>query len=158
MTDKEIVEHFYQAFQNLDTERMVSFYDENIEFNDPVFGTLIGNDAKDMWRFLIERSKGDLKVNYSDIHEKNGKCYAYWEAKYHFSKTKRAVHNKVNAEIEIIDGKIVRHTDSFNFYRCSQMAFGPIAYMIGFTSFFKNKINHGILKIFRSYQVKRNTQ
>ena len=155
MKNSEVVESFYKAFQNQDSEAMASFYSKDIIFKDPVFGELRGNDVKDMWRFLIERSNGNIDITFSILNEENNIVNVHWEAKYHFSKTKRFVHNKVNAIIEVQDGKIVKHIDHFNFYRWSRMAFGSIAYFIGFTTFFQKKINLGILNLFKKYQLKK---
>ena len=35
---------------------MISFYHDEIEFTDPAFGTLYGNDAKNMWRMICSKA------------------------------------------------------------------------------------------------------
>lgn len=54
---KNIIENFYEAFANLDAETMVSYYHDDIVFEDPAFGILKGNRAKNMWRMLCESQK-----------------------------------------------------------------------------------------------------
>lgn len=54
MDQKEIITQFYSAFQNLDAEGMINCYHEEVIFQDPAFGKLKGQDAKDMWRMLCE--------------------------------------------------------------------------------------------------------
>ncbi|WP_299159185.1 nuclear transport factor 2 family protein [uncultured Tenacibaculum sp.] len=45
---KTIIENFYKAFSKIDAEAMVQCYHEDIVFNDPAFGTLKGDKAKNM--------------------------------------------------------------------------------------------------------------
>lgn len=47
-----LLEKFYSAFQRLDAETMASCYASDIQFSDPVFPNLQGNEAADMWRML----------------------------------------------------------------------------------------------------------
>ena len=137
---KNLITTFYTAFQNHDPETMASCYHKDIVFNDPAFENLKGEEAGNMWRMLIERSKGKLDITFRDIeaNEKTGK--AHWEAKYIFSQTKRKVHNIIDAEFEFKDGKIIRHTDHFNFRKWSAQALGMPGLLLGWTPFLKNKV------------------
>src|SRR6202023_2321152 len=53
----ELITRFYQAFQRLDTQAMVSCYAEDVQFSDPVFGPLHGIEVGDMWRMLAQRAQ-----------------------------------------------------------------------------------------------------
>ena len=59
---EQIITDFYTAFMNKDAEKMVSYYDDDIVFNDPVFKNLKGEEAKDMWHVTgkCNRFKGFL--------------------------------------------------------------------------------------------------
>lgn len=139
---KEIIEKFYQAFENLDAEGMIECYHEEIEFEDPAFGILRFEKAKNMWRMLCNSQKGKgFKIITSDIEFINQKGLAHWEAYYTFSKTGRQVHNVVNAEFEFKDGKIINHLDKFDLYRWSRQALGFSGLLLGWTPFFKKKLN-----------------
>jgi ketosteroid isomerase-like protein len=48
MDNKQLIEKFYQCFASADAEGMVNCYADDIEFKDPAFGLLKGNDAKNM--------------------------------------------------------------------------------------------------------------
>ena len=138
---KSVIENFYRAFENLDAEGMVACYHNNVIFEDPAFGILHGDKAKNMWRMLCASQKGkDFYVATSNISFENKIGKAHWEAKYTFGKTGRKVHNKIDAEFEFKDGKIIKHKDSFNLYKWSQQALGFNGYLLGWTSFFKNKL------------------
>ncbi len=54
---QKLVEKFYQAFAKLDAETMISCYHNDITFEDPAFGILKGEKAKNMWRMLCESQK-----------------------------------------------------------------------------------------------------
>ncbi|HWY37910.1 MAG TPA: nuclear transport factor 2 family protein, partial [Bacteroidia bacterium] len=85
MNNKELIENFYTAFTNADAEAMIACYHNDIQFEDPAFGILYKDDAKNMWRMLIKRSKGQIKISFSNVEadEKNGS--ANWVAEYFFS-------------------------------------------------------------------------
>lgn len=139
---KQLIQTFYSAFKNLDAETMSNCYHEEVVFEDPAFGVLKGIHAKNMWRMLCESQKGkDFKIIYSNIEADHLKGTAHWEAFYIFSKTGRKVHNVIQAHFEFKDGKIIKHTDVFDVYKWSKQAFGLTGFLIGWTRFFKNKLN-----------------
>jgi ketosteroid isomerase-like protein len=138
--NKKLIEKFYTSFKNGNTNEMISCYHEEIEFEDPAFGKLKGDDVGLMWKMLIERSKGNIEINFKNIDADFSSGKAYWEAIYPFSKTGRIVHNKIHANFVFKDGKIIKHTDYFNFYKWSRMAFGTLGWVLGFTPILKNKV------------------
>ncbi|MDA3859643.1 MAG: nuclear transport factor 2 family protein [Melioribacteraceae bacterium] len=135
-----IIEQFYSAFQKLDAEEMVKYYHADIEFEDPAFGKLNSDKAKNMWRMLCKSSK-ELEVTFSNINCDDKKGSANWEAKYIFSKTGRKIHNKITAEFEFHDGKIIKHKDNFNLHKWAAQAFGLKGLLFGWTPVFKTKLN-----------------
>ncbi len=138
---KELIDKFYIAFANLDAETMASCYHSEIVFYDPGFGELKGNRAGNMWRMLCSNQKDKgLKVTHNNVVANNEKGSANWEAYYTFSKTGRKVHNIINAEFEFKDGLIVKHTDHFDLHRWSGQALGIQGKLLGWTGFFKKKL------------------
>lgn len=137
---KDLIKDFYTAFQNMDAEEMCACYHNDIEFEDPAFGKLKGDRAKNMWRMLCQNAK-DFKIEFSDItvNEKDGT--AHWEAHYIFSKTGKKVHNIVDAKFEFKDGKISKHIDTFDLHKWAKQAMGFKGLLLGGTSFFKKKLN-----------------
>lgn len=153
---QSLIEKFYTAFNDLDAEAMVSCYHEDIVFEDPAFGELKGEHAKNMWRMLCASQKGkDFKVVFSDIDSNNENGRAHWEAHYNFSKTGRRVHNKIDARFIFKDGKIIDHRDDFNLHKWASQAMGFKGRLIGGTNFFRRKLqsqtNH-LLSKFESNQ------
>ena len=139
---KNTIKEFYTAFANLDAESMVKHYHKDIVFTDPAFGELKGEHAKNMWRMLCASQKDkNFVVKFSDIKTIENKASANWEAFYNFSKNGRKIHNVIHAEFTFKDGKIIKHTDTFNLYKWSQMAFGFMGYLLGWSGFFKKKLN-----------------
>ena len=152
---EQIIEEFYSGFAAGNSDTMNSCYHPEIEFEDPVFGVLRGQDAKDMWEMLIKKSKGQLKITFTNVYAKANKGSANWVAEYEFSSTKRPVVNHIHAEFEFKDGLIFRHKDSFYLYKWSKQAFGIKRILLGWTSFFKSKIQETALKSLRIYQNKK---
>ncbi len=152
---KSIIENFYRAFDNLDAESMIDCYHKDIKFEDPAFGVLKGEKAKNMWRMLCNSQKGkDFKVKASNIVYNNMKGTADWEAYYTFSKTGRKVHNVISAEFEFKDGKIVNHFDQFDLYKWSKQALGFKGLLLGWTTFFKKKLNAQTNKLLSEFELK----
>ena len=107
---------------------------------------------------LCQSQKGkNFVVEYSNIEASNDKGSAHWEAHYTFGKTNRKVHNIIDAKFEFKDGKIIRHTDSFNLYRWSKQALGLQGWLLGWTSFFKNKLQQQTNGMLRKFEEKAST-
>lgn len=139
---EQVITNFYEAFAQLDAQGMVKNYHPDIVFEDPAFGILKGKKAAKMWEMLCESQKGkDFVVQFSAVKCDNNKGSAHWEAIYTFSKTGRKVHNIIDAEFEFKDGKIIKHTDNFNLYKWAKQAFGISGFFIGWTPFFRKKLN-----------------
>ena len=52
---------------------------------------------------------------------------------------------------EIKDGKIIKHTDDFDFYKWAKQAFGITGVLVGWTVFFKNKVRVKALEGLKKY-------
>ncbi|EMJ91284.1 SnoaL-like domain protein [Leptospira kirschneri] len=135
----EITKEFYEAFQKKDATKMGTLYSDSVIFNDPVFTNLNATEARGMWQMLISRGK-DLELKFGEIQLEGDTGKVTWEAYYTFSKTGKKVHNVIQAELVCKDGKIVKHTDRFGFYRWSRQALGFPGLLFGFLPFLKNKI------------------
>lgn len=153
-TNEQIIEEFYAAFAAQNPETMASCYHPDVIFEDPAFGKLNGKDAADMWHMLIERAKGNLQIEFSDIHANAQSGSAKWTATYHFSKTNRKVVNKIKAYFEFKDGLIIKHTDSFDFWNWSKQALGTPGLLLGWSSFLRKKVQQQALEALRKYQEK----
>lgn len=136
---KKLIETFYTGLSNLDAETMISCYHDDVVFEDPGFGKLKGNRAKGMWRMLCKNAR-NFKVEFSQVEANDQKGSAHWEAWYSFSKTGRSVHNKIDAQFEFKDGKIIKHIDDFNLHRWASQAIGWKGALLGGTGFFKKKL------------------
>ena len=153
MDNKTTIEYFYTAFANGDAERMVSCYHDQIVFSDPAFGTLQGEKAKNMWRMLLSRNK-NIDISFSDIHANDKKGEARWQATYTFGPTGRKVVNKIIAEFEFFEGKIIRHTDDFDLWKWSKQALGWKGLLLGWSPLIKNKIRKQAIKSLEKFMNK----
>ncbi|MDT0554595.1 nuclear transport factor 2 family protein [Patiriisocius hiemis] len=151
-----VITKFYEAFANRDAETMVALYSNDVIFEDPAFGVLKGEHAKNMWRMLLDAPKSsDFKIVASNITEDWESGTAHWEAFYNFGKQNRKVHNKIDASFTLKDGKIVQHIDSFDVYRWSKQAFGTTGVLLGWTPYFKNKLRKHVLKSLSTFESKQ---
>jgi ketosteroid isomerase-like protein len=153
MQNEKTINTFYKAFTEGDINTMKSCYASNIEFEDPAFGKLTGNDVGYMWQMLLESSKGGLKITHKNVKVEGDKGSVNWKADYIFSKTGRKVVNRIKGTFEFNEGKIIKHTDDFNMWTWSQQALGVTGFLIGWTGFFQKKLQsqtNGLLKKFKA--------
>ena len=141
----QLIEKFYAAFQSRNADAMCACYHPEVTFTDPAFGTLRGARVASMWRMLCERGK-DLRVTFSNVQADETRGSAHWEAKYTFSKSRRPVHNVIEAEFVFKDGLIYQHTDRFNMWKWSSMALGVTGALFGWTPFVQSAIRREALK------------
>ena len=136
---KNLIENFYSHFQQKDWKGMQACYHDKIVFSDPVFRKLKGGEAKAMWHMLAIAGK-DLSISFNNVKADGliGSCD--WEAHYTFSRTGRKVHNIIHAKFEFSEGKMIKHTDSFNLWRWSGMALGISGTLLGWSPLIKTKI------------------
>ena len=136
-----LINHFYSSFSELNAEGMAQCYHDKIFFKDPAFGELKGERAKNMWGMLCSRQQGkEFKVNLIKCSATEHAGTATWEAFYTFGKTGKKVHNVIQTEFKFKEGKIIEHIDDFDMYTWSKQAFGVTGILIGWTSFFQNKV------------------
>ena len=153
---KEMINKFYTSFSELDHENMVSCYHSDIIFEDPVFGVLVGERAKNMWRMLCESQKGkEFKLEFYNVSGNYDKGEATWEAHYFYGKSNRKVHNIIKANFEFKDGLIIKHTDHFNLRRWSMQALGIKAKILAGTYYFKRKLRAKSLHLLKTYEEKK---
>lgn len=141
-TNEELIHKFYKSFSEKDYKTMQSCYHNEVIFNDSVFVNIDSKHVKAMWHMLCENGK-DFSLNYLDISTNKSEGKAHWEAFYTFSKTGNKVYNIIDAQFEFKDDLIFRHHDNFDFYRWARFAFGITGKLIGWTPFFKSKIQKG---------------
>ena len=118
---------------------MQSCYHDAVIFSDPVFGNLKCPEAKAMWHMLILAGK-DLTLTFQNITSDGASGSCDWDAHYSFSKTGRKVHNFIHARFEFRDGKIIKHTDSFDLWKWASMALGISGALLGWTPLIQSKI------------------
>ena len=146
MNDNEkLIHHFYNSFSRKDYKAMQDCYADNATFSDAVFQNLNSVQVKAMWEMLIKRGK-DLELTFKNVsaNEKTGS--AEWIANYTFSQTGRKVENHIKANFEFENGKIIKHVDSFDFYKWSSQALGLPGKLLGWTSFLQNKVRQTAMK------------
>ena len=153
--NQQLIERFYTAFSNQDGQTMADCYHQQAQFNDPVFGILDRTSAVAMWTMLLERSKGNLKIEYFNPNATDDKGTVTWVATYNFSKTQRKVVNVIQASFEFKDGLIYRHIDTFNLWKWSKQAFGIKGLLLGWTSFMQDKIRKQAKTALTEYQSKK---
>ena len=151
--NEQLIRDFYAAFAKRDAVGMAACYHRDIAFSDPAFPMLRGKEATAMWAMLCARGK-DLEIILGDVAGDAEGGRAHWEAKYTFSQTGRLVHNKIDAVFAFRDGKIIRHVDSFDFWRWSSQALGDIGVLLGWFGPIKAMVRKKAAKSLQDYMGK----
>jgi ketosteroid isomerase-like protein len=138
--NQQIIDRFYTAFQQKDYAAMQRCYADDATFTDAVFKTLDAEQVKAMWEMLCKSSSPDFRVEYRILSAKEDSVSAEWTAWYTFSATGNKVINRIKANFTLQDGKIVTHTDDFDFYKWARQAFALKGSLLGWTPFFKSKV------------------
>jgi ketosteroid isomerase-like protein len=136
---KQLIEQFYTSFKKLDWNGMHACYHQEVFFYDPVFEDLDAAKVKSMWKMLCLQAK-DFTLDYYNVEADNEFGSCDWKATYTFSKTGRKVVNRVKSHFKFHEGKIIEHMDDFDLYSWSRQAFGAGGWILGWSSFLKNKI------------------
>ncbi len=79
---------------------------------------------------------------------------AHWEATYTFS-TGRKVHNIIDAAFAFQDGLIIRHQDSFDLWRWTRMALGPMGWFLGWTPLVQKRVQETAVQSLNTFIAKR---
>lgn len=137
--NRALIDRFYRAFAAGDHATMAASYSDRATFGDPVFPQLDAEGVRAMWRMFCT-SGNEIEVGHSDVEADAATGSARWEAVYAFPKTGRRVHNIVSASFRLEDGLIVRHEDSFDFYRWSRMALGAPGLLLGWSPVVKAQV------------------
>lgn len=136
--NEQLLERFYAAFAERDHATMQACYSPDVRFKDGAF-EVSGKRAHAMWHMLCENST-DLRVTSSDYVANDRAGSAKWEAKYTLSATGRPVHNIIESVFTFKDGLIDSHLDTFNMWRWSRQALGPVGLLLGWSPMVKAKV------------------
>lgn len=140
--NKELVIRFYSAFQKLDYKGMAACYSSDVQFYDPVFGLLEGDHVGYMWEMLCKNAVS-FSLTYGNINALDEEyCTCDWVARYDYSATGRKVVNCIMANMRCSGGRIAEHSDAFSLHQWSRQAFGFTGYLLGWSSFFQNRVKN----------------
>lgn len=158
LSNEDIIQKFYTAFQQLDYQTMNECYSDDIVFSDPVFLILRGDEVKYMWEMLCTNAKA-FSLTFSDIKavdEEYSTCK--WTASYTFSQTERKVVNNVKAFMKLKEGKIIEHSDGFRLSTWIGQALGWKGMLFGWAGFIKKAVQKNAKKNLLRFIEKKNSE
>ncbi|MFI8479807.1 nuclear transport factor 2 family protein [Pseudomonas sp. NPDC078700] len=153
-SNAQLIQRFYEAFQQLDAETMASCYATDVRFSDPVFTDLRGDNVADMWRMLTRRAK-DFSLTFDNIQADEQQGSAQWVATYVFTQTGNRVVNRIDARFNFADGKIIEHHDQFDMWRWAAQALGLKGRLLGWAPPVQNAIRGQAAKGLAQFQAAR---
>ncbi len=153
--NEQLIEEFFAGMADKDVRTMSSCYHPEVVFSDPIFGTLIGQNAIDMWEMLLS-SATDFDIQFSNIRADADSGSATWIARYSYGRGKRPVENHVQSDFAFRDGLIVRHTDVFDLARWNKQALGFTGKWFGKSALVRNSVRKNAAQSLLRWQSKRN--
>jgi len=153
--NQQLIEKFYQAFQQRNAEVMAASYTDDAQFSDAAFIGLRGQQVGDMWRMLTEKAQ-NFSLVFDGVQADDHSGEAHWVATYTFSQTGNTVVNDIHARFTFRDGKIATHTDTFDLWRWSSQALGLKGRLLGWTPLVQNAIRKQAAKGLADYQQRKN--
>lgn len=136
---EKLITQFYEAFQRKDYRAMQACYSNQATFTDDAFPSLNYPEVCAMWHMLLS-SSSDLQLSFENVTADATAGWCRWTAVYTFTLTKRKVINNVRAQMNFEGEKILSHMDSFDFWKWARQAFGVTGLLLGWTPFFKKKV------------------
>ena len=149
-----LVKSFYKAFSEKNPKEMITYYHENMVYENPIITRLEGRMAGNYWGMLIEREGEHLKVSASNIRADGDKVIADSKASYLWGDARRQVNNVGYAVFQFKDGKIIHQKDHYDFWKWSRMALGFPGYILGWSSFLNGKVRDTAFKMLKEYDAK----
>ena len=149
-----LIREFYARFAARDAEGMARCYHADVAFSDPVFPMLHGDEAGDMWRMLLGRAT-DLATTLDEASADADGGWARCTARYTFTRTGRPVVNRIRGMFTFRDGLIVRHYDSFPFWRWAAQALGPAGAALGWLPPLRWKVRKDAARALAAYRAHR---
>lgn len=140
MTKLEILQNYYDVFQNLELDKMSNYYHSDVEFYDHAFGTLNKDELMAMWSMLFHKAFKSLTIEVSNIKVVDNIGFAHVECYYTYSLTNRKVHNIIDTTIKFKEDKIIKQIDIFNLKRWAEQSLGWKQSVFAGTTFFKNRL------------------
>lgn len=152
--NEQLIEEFFAGMAARDARIMSSCYHPDIVFSDPIFGTLIGQNAVDMWHMLLH-SATDLDIQFSNIRADAESGSAAWVARYGYGRRKRLVENHIYSEFKFRDGLIVGQTDTFDLALWNRQALGFTGKWFGKSALVRNSVRKNAALALSRWQAKQ---
>ena len=134
----DLLRRYFNAFAACDGATMAACYAPDAHFDDELFA-LDGARVGSMWQMLTSSAR-DFSLSFSGLAADASTGQARWEARYRFSRTGRAVINRVDSTFIFRDGLILRQRDTYDFWRWSRQALGASGLLLGWSGFLRAKV------------------
>lgn len=151
-TNENILTQFYTAFAEANADKMKDCYHQKVQFSDPIFGLLKEKEVSNMWEMLLEKSKGNLVIDFSEVKADDFSGSVKWVATYRFSKKKRKVVNTIHSKFQFQDNLIVKQTDDFDVWKWASQALGFPGFILGWTGYLQKKIQQNASNSLKSFK------
>lgn len=127
MKEKETVEKFFTALSKMDWKLMNNLYSKDLVYSSVFFEGLDYHRATHLWEMYLYDTK-HYSITYKITDQVDNVVTVCWVVVYRFGKKQRKVINAMESKLEVVNGKIVRQTDYFNYKKWVVRAFGLKGY------------------------------
>ncbi len=147
-TNSTIVKNLFQFLQENKYHDVVKLYAKDAFFTDDVFNLSCSDSIVLMWQYLAFIFT-DLHIKVVRIIETQDGAVVDWESFYQLRGKK--IHNKLRSHFIIENGRILRQTDQFSFYRIARQTSGLKGWLLGWLPSVKKTMQNRLLSGFDQF-------
>lgn len=127
-----LTERLFRALQRQDSEAAAACYHDSATFSAPVVGEVSGQDVKTLWQAVFSRTRNSsLSFTITDVGLTSAKVDGL--VTYSLCSSGRPVMHAFSSMLQIRDGLVAHHEDTFDPWGWAQMAYGPVGLMLGWS-------------------------
>jgi limonene-1,2-epoxide hydrolase len=134
----EIVKEFYKALDSGDYRTVNEFYHKNAHYKDEIFD-FKGLEIHALW-YTATLPDMELSAELESIREEEDAIYTEWVMSYTLDIIKRRIRLKEKGKFTFQEGKIIEHTDKYDFWTWCIQAFGIIGRALGWSNWLQNRV------------------
>lgn len=150
MTKKQTIESYFEAFGNLDSLKMNSYYTDDIILESLSVGVKKGDEARYYWQFLCNRIKNH-KIEIIEISINEDIAIVKWRSSSFLTLVGKKVHLTHVSEFIFEGDLICKHKSEYDLKELIEQLFGSLIGKMGDTNFLKKIVKGQTNKLLENY-------
>ena len=125
MNNTQIIKELFEAYENLDSAKMNSYFSDDIKLEDPATFLAEGDDAKYWIQFVIDNIS-DHKITIKNIVENDNVVTVEWTSSYLSNMSKKPILLDYKAHYTFKNQKIINQVNEYDLKDYIRQSFGSL--------------------------------